>query len=114
MIHLVESVENFQALPVVRLWDSDGDQVLAFGRGDLVFVFNWAPFTSYEGYGFLAPEGEYEVVLSSDDKQFGGFGNIDDTTHHLTQPDPLYAGEHKGWLKLYLPARTCQVLRRVN
>ena len=23
-----------------------------FKRGDLVFVFNWAPFKSYDGYGF--------------------------------------------------------------
>ena len=114
MIRLVENVKDFQALPVVRLWDNDGDQVLAFERGNLVFVFNWAPFKSYEGYGFLAPEGEYEVILSSDDSQFGGFGNVDNSTHHFTQPDPLYADDHKGWLRLYLPARTCQVLRRIN
>lgn len=111
MIQLVGDVYDFQALPVEKLWDKDDDQVLAFKRGDLVFVFNWAPFKSYEGYGFLAPEGEYEVVLSSDNRDFGGFGNIDEGVHHFTQPDPLYAPDHKGWLKLYLPARTCQVLR---
>ncbi|WP_300935772.1 alpha amylase C-terminal domain-containing protein, partial [uncultured Muribaculum sp.] len=111
MIGLVGDVYDFQALPVEKLWDKDDDQVLAFKRGDLVFVFNWAPFKSYEGYGFLAPEGEYEVILSSDNKDFGGFGNIDEGVHHFTQPDPLYAPDHKGWLKLYLPARTCQVLR---
>ena len=114
MIELVSDVYDFQALPVEKLWDKDDDQVLAFKRGNLIFVFNWAPFTSYEGYGFLAPEGEYEVVLSSDDKRFGGFDNIDASRHHFTQPDPLYADDHKGWLKLYLPARTCQVLRAVH
>ncbi len=76
-----------------------------------MFVFNWAPFKSYTDYGFLAPEGEYEVVLSSDNKKFGGFGNIDEGIRHFTQHDELYADDHKGWLKLYLPARTCQVLR---
>ncbi len=114
MIELVSDVYDFQALPVEKLWEKDDDQVLAFKRGDLIFVFNWAPINSYEGYGLLAPEGEYEVVLSSDDKRFGGFDNIDDSQHHFTMPDPLYAGEHKGWLKLYLPARTCQVLRAVH
>ena len=114
MIRLVGDVYDFQALPVEKLWDKDDDQVLAFKRGDLVFVFNWAPFKSYDGYGFLAPEGEYEVVLSSDSKEFGGFGNIDEGVHHFTQPDPLYAPDGKGWLKLYLPARTCQVLRLLN
>lgn len=114
MIELVSDVYDFQTLPVEKLWEKDDDQVLAFKRGDLIFVFNWAPFNSFEGYGFLAPEGEYEVVLSSDDKRFGGFENIDDSQHHFTMPDPLYADEHKGWLKLYLPARTCQVLRAVH
>ena len=114
MIELVSDVYDFQALPVVKLWDKDSDQVLAFMRGDLIFVFNWAPFESYQDYGFLAPAGEYEVVLSSDDPEFGGFGNIDDSVHHFTTPDPLYDDQGKGWLKLYLPARTCQVLRYVR
>ena len=103
MIELVSDIYDFQALPVEKLWDKDDDQVLAFKRGDLVFVFNWAPFKSYTDYGFLAPEGEYEVVLSSDNKKFGGFGNIDEGIRHFTQHDELYADDHKGWLKLYLP-----------
>jgi len=112
MIHLVDDIYDFQALPVVKLWDKDDDQVLAFMRGNYVFVFNWAPFKSYSDYGFLAPEGEYEVVLSSDNAEYGGFGNIDEGVHHFTQHDELYAHDGKGWLKLYLPARTCQVLKK--
>lgn len=113
MIHLVDDIYDFQALPVVKLWDKDDDQVLAFMRGNYVFVFNWAPFESYSDYGFLAPEGEYEVVLSSDNPEYGGFGNIDEGVHHFTQHDELYAKDSKGWLKLYLPARTCQVLKKL-
>ena len=89
MIHLVDDIYDFQALPVVKLWDKDDDQVLAFMRGNYVFVFNWAPFKSYSDYGFLAPEGEYEVVLSSDNAEYGGFGNIDEGVHHVTQHDEL-------------------------
>jgi 1,4-alpha-glucan branching enzyme len=111
MVHLVGSTADFQSLPVEKLWDNDGDQVLAFRRGNLLFVFNWSPSKSYDGYGFLAPEGEYELVLSSDSRQFGGFGNIDEQVHHFTKHDTLYASTGKGWLKLYLPARTCQVLK---
>ena len=33
---------------------------------------------------------------------------------HFTQPDPLYTPAGKGWLKMYLPARTAQVLRMVR
>lgn len=114
MIETVSGVYNFQALPVEKLWEKDDDQVLAFMRGDLIFVFNWNPTQSFDGYGFLAPAGEYEVVLDSDSKQFGGYDLIDQSVHHFTTPDPLYSPSGKGWLKMYLPARTAQVLRRVK
>lgn len=114
MIELVSERYNFQALPVEKLWEKDDDQILAFMRGDLIFVFNWSPTRSFEGYGFLAPAGEYEVVLNSDDTKYGGFGLVDDSIHHFTQPDPLYSPAGKGWLKMYLPARTAQVLKVVK
>ena len=111
MIHLLSSVHNFQATPIRKLWDKDDDQVLAYMRGNLVFVFNFSPTRSYTGYGILAPAGEYDGVLDSDSPRYGGYGNIDESVSHLTQPDPLYADAHLGWLKLYLPARSMQVLR---
>lgn len=114
MIELVSKVYDFQKLPVEKLWEKDDDQILAFMRGDLVFVFNWNPTHSFDGYGFLAPEGEYEVVLNSDSPAFGGFGITDDSVRHFTLHDDLYAPARKGWLKLYLPARSAQVLRRVK
>lgn len=111
MIHLVSNVRNFQATPVEKLWDKDDDQVLAFKRGDLVFVFNFNPSQSFTGYGILAPQGEYVHVMDSDQPEYGGYGNIDPGTSHLTQPDPLYTPHGLGWLKLYIPARSAQVLR---
>lgn len=114
MIGIVDKLYNFQAKPVEKLWEKDDDQVLAFKRGDLIFVFNWSPNKSFADYGFLAPAGEYEVLLDSDSKEFGGFGLIDDSVHHFTTPDPLYTPAGKGWLKMYIPARTAQVLRMVK
>ena len=114
MIEVVSRQYNFQALPVEKLWEKDDDQILALRRGDLVFIFNWNPAKSFDGYGILAPEGEYETVLDTDAMRFGGFGNVDDKVRHFTAPDPLYHPAGKGWLRLYLPARTAQVLRRVR
>ena len=111
MIELVSGVYNFQALGIEKLWEKDDDQVLAFRRGDLVFVFNFSPTKSFDGYGILAPVGKYRTVLSSDSPAFGGFGNIDESVEHLTQYDPLYQPLGKEWLKLYLPARSAMVLR---
>ena len=114
MIEVVSRQYNFQALPVEKLWEKDDDQILALRRGDLIFIFNWSPAKSFDGYGILAPEGEYETVLDTDAMRFGGFGNVDDKVRHFTAPDPLYHPAGKGWLRLYLPARTAQVLRRVR
>lgn len=111
MVELVSGVNNFQALPIEKLWEKDDDQVLAFRRGNLIFVFNFSPYKSFSGYGILAPAGKYKVVLSSDSPEFGGYGNIDETVEHFTMPDPLYQPIGKEWLKLYLPARSAQVLR---
>ena len=112
MVALVSGVHNFQSKPVRKLWEKDDDQVLAFMRGDLVFVFNFNPSKSFDGYGILAPGGVYSTVLSSDDTAFGGFGNIDTTVEHFTVPDALYEPAGVERLPLYLPARTALVLRK--
>jgi len=112
MVELVRLQYNFQALPIRKLWEKDSDQVLAFMRGDFVFVFNFNPFKSFDGYGILAPAGSYKAVLSTDRLEFGGYGNIDEGVEHLTLPDALYAPHGVEWLKLYLPARSAMVLRK--
>ena len=111
MVELIGGTYNFQALPVVKLWEKDDDQVLAFRRGNLVFVFNFSPSRSFTDYGVLTEPGEYNVVLSSDSPRFGGYGNIGESVAHFTVPDPLYSPLGLGWLKLYLPARSAQVLK---
>ena len=112
MVHLLRnSVRDLRKFPVQEVWHDDGDQVLAYMRGPLVFVFNFSPNRSYEGYGFRVPEGAYNVVLNTDAQAFGGNGLADDSVCHFTNFDPLLAREHKGWLKLYLPARSAVVLR---
>lgn len=112
MVHLLRSsVRDLRKFPVQEVWHDDGDQVLAYMRGPLVFVFNFSPNRSYEGYGFRVPEGAYSVVLNTDAHAFGGNGLADDSVCHFTNFDPLLARDHKGWLKLYLPARSAVVLR---
>lgn len=114
MLELVSGVRNFQSGVIKKVWDSDADQILAFMRKDLLFVFNFNPKKSFSGYGFLTPPGEYEVVLNTDSELFGGYGLNDDSMRHFTQYDPLYKKEKKEWLKLYIPARSALVLRKVT
>ncbi len=114
MIELVSGVNKFENLEIEKLWEKDDDQVLAFRRGDLVFVFNFNPFKSFTDYGILAPAGKYRDVLTTDNPEFGGYGNVDEGVDHLTVADELYKPIGKEWLKLYLPARSAQVLRLVR
>ncbi len=112
LMHIIGGTKNFQATPVQEIWHSDGDQVIAYSRGDLIFVFNFNPSRSFTDYGFLVPTGTYNVILDSDSPDFGGNGLNDDTITHFTNYDPLYAQDRKEWLKLYLPARSAFVLKK--
>ena len=114
MLETIKSEKNIQKLPVQEIWHNDGDQILAYQRGSLLFVFNFNPTQSFTGYGFMMKEGAYDVVLNTDAKAFGGNGLSDDSIRHFTNFDPLLKKDGKGWLQLYLPARSAVVLRKVE
>ena len=82
------------------------EQMLAFYRNGLMFVFNFHFCNSLNNV--LIPvhqPGEYTVVLSSDDEKYGGFGNVKMQTYSTK----LFDGKH--YIELYVPARTCFVLK---
>ena len=112
MLNVIKSEKNFQKTPVKEVWHNDGDQILAFSRGDLLFVFNFSPNRSYTDYGFIVPQGSYDVVLNTDSKLYGGNDLADDSVRHFTNYDPIYEKDGKGWLMLYIPARSAVVLRK--
>ncbi|WP_287827590.1 alpha amylase C-terminal domain-containing protein [Bacteroides sp.] len=112
MLALFAERPKFQDLETEEIWHNDGDQILAYQRGDLLFVFNFNPVQSFTDYGFLVEPGKYKVVLNTDSKSLGGFGFSDDNIDHFTHGDPLYKKENKEWLKLYIPARSAVVLKR--
>ena len=114
MIKLIGGVKNFQKTPVQEIWHNDGDQILAYKRGDLLFVFNFSPNRSYTDYGFIVPQGAYDVMLNTDSKLYGGNELADDSVRHFTNYDPIYEKDGKGWLKLYIPARSAVVLKKVD
>jgi 1,4-alpha-glucan branching enzyme len=112
MIELVKSVKKFNETPIEVQWEKSEDQVIAFRRKDLLFVFNFHPNNSYTDYGILTEPGSYEVVLNTDNKNFGGFGMVDESLPHFTMPDEVNSKNKKEWLKLYIPSRSAFVLKR--
>ena len=87
----------------------NGDNVLAYQKGEAVFVYNFDPSRSYEGYFVpMAEEGEYHVVFSSDDYCYGGHGRIAHQSYTATlQPDGRIG------FQVYLPSRTATVFEKV-
>ena len=104
----LEKKAKWLSKPLNILVQHDGDQVLIFSRADLLFVYNFNPTISFTDYGFQVPEGEYQVVLNTDDKKFGGFHRNDDTITH-----PTAKMDEKSGLLLYLPSRSAMVLKRL-
>ena len=82
------------------------EQTCAFYRGTLLFVFNFHFAQSLNNV--LVPvhqPGEYTVVLSSDDEKYGGYNNVKMQTYS----SKVFDGKH--YIELYIPARTCFVLK---
>lgn len=113
IIDLVKNIDKMPKVQIKELWHNDSDQVLIYERGEYIFVFNFNPVNSYTDYGFLTKKGEYIVVLNTDSVNFGGQGINDDTVKHITLKDKLYEKDKKEWLKLYIPARSALVLKRI-
>lgn len=83
--------------PVQQLWIKNSDKLLAYKKGQILFVFNFHP--SYEQELQLQFPEKPELIFDSDDQKFGGFG-----------PRSSF-GWSKGHLNLILEPRTAMVFR---
>ncbi|KAJ7232223.1 glycoside hydrolase family 13 protein [Mycena haematopus] len=91
----------------------ESDKVIVYERAGLLFVYNFHATNSYTDYrvGVDVP-GKYAVVLTSDEKRFGGFDNVGLGGEYLTTP--MEWNNRKNFLQVYIPARTCLVLAKVD
>ncbi len=86
-----------------------GDLVIAFERGGLVFIFNFHPDRSYTDYGIAVDAGKYQCLLQTDESRFGGFDRMDMNRTCRSQVERSFGLKHS--LKLYLPSRTGMVFK---
>ncbi len=106
MVNLTKKNKIFQQHMADLLLMKAPEQTCAFYRHGLMFVFNFHFCHSLQDVLIPVPNpGEYTVVLSSDDKRYGGFGNVKKQTYKTKEFD----GKH--YIDLYIPARTCFVLK---
>jgi len=78
----------------------ESDKMIVFERAGLLFVFNFHPMNSYADYRVgVDVEGEYGVVLNSDEKErFGGFDNVESESLYFTTPGVWHG--RKNWLQV--------------
>lgn len=106
MVMLTKRNHIFDQKMADLLLNREKDQILAFYRKGLLFVFNFNPTQSFTSVGVDVPaNANYEVRLSTDDEKYGGQNRID----HITYP--VKEDNGKYYLELYLPARTAVVLK---
>ncbi|KAF8529085.1 glycoside hydrolase family 13 protein [Hysterangium stoloniferum] len=111
MNKLEEKFHWLSAPPAYVSLKHEKDKVIVFERAGLLFVFNFHPSESFADYRVGVEEpGEYHVVLSSDEKHFGGFERIDRTTKFFTTP--MEWNGRKNWVQVYIPTRTALVLAK--
>ncbi|XP_013114422.2 1,4-alpha-glucan-branching enzyme [Stomoxys calcitrans] len=113
MNELEERVGWLHAHPAYVSWKHEGDKIIAFERGGLVFVFNFHPTQSFTGYRVGTNwAGTYKIVLSSDDEQFGGFNRLDKNCKHVTRNE--HYGGRENFFEVYTPARTAVVYEHIS
>jgi 1,4-alpha-glucan branching enzyme len=101
--HLLET-------PALQLLREDSTKkIIAFKRGDLIFVFNFNPLQSFTDFRFNAPPGKYHMILDSDASKYGGQGRLNTEQKHFTILNNN-EGKSQNMLSLYLPTRSAFIL----
>ena len=110
MIKLLKE-EDILSLKAENRWMKQDDKVLIYTKGDTVFIFNFHPTQSFEGYFVpVGEEGGYSVILSSDEERFGGFSRAETNICYKAEKWP----DGRIGFKCYFPSRTAIVLKKTG
>jgi 1,4-alpha-glucan branching enzyme len=84
----------------------EGDKVIVFERGNLLFIFNFHPTKSYSDYRVgTSWNTPHHIVLNSDRVDYGGLDCIDESVTHY--PTDLPWNNLSNFLQFYIPSITC-------
>ena len=112
---MLSVLQQLPSIPATKLVANEPDKVLAFIRGDLLFVFNFNPTRSFTDYGVLVPPAtKWQQILDTDETRFGGQNRI--AKRQVYTPNLVKDSAHDEFvqqIKLYLPSRTAVVFVRV-
>lgn len=112
MNHLDKKYKWLQAPPGYVSWKHEADKVIVFERADLLFAFNFHPTKSFPDYRVgVNNAGSYKIVLSTDDKEFGGHDRLDKDTIFKTEDMPF--AERQYSFQIYIPTRVGLIFARI-
>ncbi|MEM8895286.1 MAG: alpha amylase C-terminal domain-containing protein, partial [Bacteroidota bacterium] len=110
MLSVAQSAHLLTGGQAEQLNMDETNQTIIFERQGLIFLFNFHHSNAIPDYRFrVSKKGEYKIVLNSDSPKYGGFDRVDDV---MTYPCVTLFGEH--FLSVYLPNRTCLILKQVD
>ena len=115
MVHFLKENDVLSGSPVLLTADEE-KKILVFLRKNCIFALNFNPTQSFQDYGFAAPEGEWDMVLNSDDAVYDGFSRLSGGGTHvaLAEKSPNGNPEMDHTLYLYLPSRSAIVLKKLR
>ena len=97
----------------MNLWIDQERKLLAFARGDLLYLFNFnttQSVTDFFLHAHTAGPGSYQAIFSSDDAEFGGQERISKDYLYQTKEVP----DRGLGFEVYIPCRTAVVFQKVN
>jgi 1,4-alpha-glucan branching enzyme len=107
MIQLANDYDILASKPAVQLHLDPDKKILAYERAGLIFVFSFNPTASFFGFAIrVLEEGNYKILLNSDQKEFGGFERLDNKINYPTDKNQC--------LLAYVPNRTMMVFKKVD
>ena len=112
IMNLLEEIFNFIGSKEEYISTKhEDDKVIVFEKGVLLFVFNFHPVKSFEGYQIGTKWGsKHKIILDSDEERFMGKGRLKAGHDNLFPCIKKVFHNRPYNMKVYLPSRTCMVL----
>ncbi len=104
MLKFIKENDIMNAEPAWLMNADEEKKTIVFERNNLIFVFNWGNESIPDYEINVKQTGDYEVVFTTDESDFGGYDNIDKTTKFPTEQ----RGD-KVFMKIYNVSRTAVV-----
>ncbi len=113
MLKFVRRYRVLSKTAAINLWMDQEKKLLAFAKGDMIYVFNFSG--SYSPTDFFVPahetgKGVYRALFSTDDAVYGGQNRVDHLYEYHTETVP-----DKGiGFSAYIPSRSAIVFQKVG